>query len=476
MSFFLLIVIAFDNQLEGTIPSEFGKATLLRILHLTQNSLTGTIPNELENIQFQRLYLEDNFLSGTIPNISASELLYLRNNSLTGTIPLSIFNSEMMRLALDNNQLIGEVNQAFCDNLTTLEDFDDVLDLYVDDSTWFLDEPLVTCPCCDDVGCHIWNNDNIIIVGGTRKPSCPASNVFNSDFYERFIVSDNIANVSHFAGLGNGVEGEMDLCLSPTGCFSLKYNIVDSKEDRKKRWDKKYKLGYSSASKSLQEHDTCDSVEVCGVSIGPDHPKRTALNHLTQIALSDLSVLDKPSLPEYKALCWIITQDPMFHDHSVCDGTLLQRYVMVLFYFSFQWSFGFDGLDPVHTCDWPGVECDPLNKYVEHIEISGKSLEGSLVSEIGLLTRLKTLVLSHNSLLGTIDPSIFEYMPDLEVFDVSFNEIVGRVPNTLFQSLRIEEIILSHNLLHGQLPDDIEYSNSISELYMYTFASIFVSG
>ena len=48
--------------------------------------------------------------------------------------------------------------------------------------------------------------------------------------------------------------------------------------------------------------------------------------------MSDLSILDDPSLPEYKALCWIMTEDTLFHDYDVCDGTLLQRYVMALFY------------------------------------------------------------------------------------------------------------------------------------------------
>ena len=399
-------------------------------------------------------------MTGTIPNIHARHTVLLPHNLLSGTIPDSMLNLSLTNFILHDNNLSGEIPRDLCSKVDLLA---------VDDSSWFLDEPLITCPCCDKAKCNMWHNDEINIVGGTRKPHCPKSNIFKRNIFEFYEITDDVANVRIKDFIGLAIEGEMNLCLSPTGCFTLKHDIVNGKNDLDETWDKEYKVGLSSASKTLEERETCDAVDVCGVLFGPDHPKRMRLNHLTHVILPDLSILDDPLLPEYKALCWIMTQDLMFHDYDVCDGKLLQRYIMAFFYYSFQRSFGFDALRPVHTCEWHGVRCDPDDKFIEHIDFSSNGLEGTFVTEIGLLTRLKTLVLSHNSLGGTIDPITFEFLPNLEVFNISSNTFRGTLPKTLVQLPQIEEIIFSNNLIVGELPGDIEYSKSISELFLNIF-------
>ena len=148
-----MIVWGFKNQFTGTIPSTLNKATLLRELLLGSNRLTGTIPNEFENIQFDTFNLEHNLLVGTIPNITATAIAKFDMNSFTGTIPKSIFNSSVWKLFFDNNELVGEVAQPFCDRRAS-----EMIFFQVDDSAWFLDEPLVTCPCCSDEDCHMWKN------------------------------------------------------------------------------------------------------------------------------------------------------------------------------------------------------------------------------------------------------------------------------------------------------------------------------
>ena len=419
----------------------------------------------MENNQLDIIVLSDNLLTGPLPNLNVRRGIYLYNNFLTGTIPESIFNPSMSRFDLSNNKLLGEVPQDFCDNMPFVQQFPGVHDLFVDHSTWFLNEPFVSCPCCDDLKCHIWKNKEISMTGSARKTSCPKSNIFKKEVFELFVIEDTVANVSDFEFFGVGIVGETDLCLSPTGCFDLKHDVVGGRNDLTLTWDREYKLGYSSVSKTLTVQNTCDAVDICGILIGPDHPKRMGLNHLTHVAVPDLSILDDSSLPEYKALCWIMTQDTMFHDYDICDGTLLQRYIMALFFFSFQKSFVFDTLWPTHTCEWQGVTCDPLNKYIEHLVFSNRKLHGSFITEIRLLTRLKTLVLNNNFLVGTIDSSTFEHMPNLELFDVGANEIGGTIPKTMFQLPQIEQIVLSNNVMVGELPADIEYSKSISKFY-----------
>lgn len=378
-------------------------------------------------------------------------------------IPESIFNSNITGLKLEDNLLVGDVPQAFCEDFKPNENVQGTWDLIVDYSTWFVDEPLVTCPCCDNSICYMWKHDDKNIVGGTRKPSCPKTNIFQKEYYERFVVHDDVTNATEFKELAWGQSKELDLCLSPTGCYSVRYDIVGGINDHSQTFDREYKLAYSSSSRTLVEQESCDVFEICGIPFGPEHPKRVGLNHLTHLVLPDLSFLLDSSLPEYKALCWIMTEDPNFSDFDVCDGTLMQRYVMVRFYYSFENVFDLELLKSRHTCEWPGVTCNSFNKFIEHLDFSGMGLKGNFVTEIGLLTRLKTFNLRDNEVEGEIDDFMFEYMPQLEIFDVSFNEIGGTVPKMLLQLPQIKDIVLSHNLFLGDLPKDIEYSNSIKK-------------
>lgn len=451
-----------NNKHTGKIPSELGSAQLLWMIDLGHNALTGTIPTELANISMilDEVRFNDNFLTGPFPELQPKGVLYLNNNTLTGSIPPSIFNLSISGLKINDNDVTGEVTEAFCDNLSFVEGFDGVFDLWVDDSAWFIDRPLVICPCCDDVNCHMWEFQDIPIVGGTRRPSCPASNSFKREIYERFIIIDDVAQVTHGEGIGKGIAGTLDLCLSPTGCFSVKHEVEDGRDDGDITWDREYTVVFSNNSRTLEEKDTCDAVMICGESIGPEDPRRTGLNHLTHILLSDLSFLDRPNFPEYQALCWLMRNDTLYENYNVCDGTLLQRYVMALLYYTYKASIGFETLEPIDTCLWPGVTCDPRGRFVEELDLSGKGLKGHLVTELGLLTRLRKIDLSNNKLQGIFDEKIFEYLPNLETFNVSFNKFGGGIPHGLLILPKIERIDLSNNLLVGVMPT-LAYSQSI---------------
>ena len=87
----------YANHITGTIPTQFGDLTHLKILDLDRNSLTGTIPEELYAakglIEFD---LNENNLTGTISTLIGTltdlEFLQLFGNRLSGTIPEVIGN------------------------------------------------------------------------------------------------------------------------------------------------------------------------------------------------------------------------------------------------------------------------------------------------------------------------------------------------------------------------------------------------
>lgn len=104
-----------NNQITGPIPNEIGNLAALTNLILWNNQLTGSIPNSIGNcIKLSTLSLSVNKLSGSIPNQLGNcnnlNYLFLRNNQLTGTIPKELGNCvSLIELTLSTNQLTGSI-------------------------------------------------------------------------------------------------------------------------------------------------------------------------------------------------------------------------------------------------------------------------------------------------------------------------------------------------------------------------------
>ena len=111
------------NQLTGSVPN-FTKLTNLKYLYLQFNQLTGIIPNFDKLTYLNQLFLHYNQLTGSIPNFNKLPnlaQLYLCNNQLTGSIPNFDNLPSIWQLLLFNNQLTGLVpNFDKLPNLTQL--------------------------------------------------------------------------------------------------------------------------------------------------------------------------------------------------------------------------------------------------------------------------------------------------------------------------------------------------------------------
>jgi Leucine-rich repeat (LRR) protein len=105
-----------------------GNLTSLQVLELYNNSISGTILEELQGLHnLSYMDSQKNFLSGSIPESlfnSTPLLSYLNldNNSLSGMITHSIGSLPMLQaLGLQANQLSGMVPQAIF-NMSTLQE------------------------------------------------------------------------------------------------------------------------------------------------------------------------------------------------------------------------------------------------------------------------------------------------------------------------------------------------------------------
>ena len=86
------------NEIVGTIPTQFGNLTHLRILDLDENGLTGSTPEEIYVTAkgMEQFDLDSNLLTGTISTLigTITDLVFVQlfNNTIGGTIPTEMAN------------------------------------------------------------------------------------------------------------------------------------------------------------------------------------------------------------------------------------------------------------------------------------------------------------------------------------------------------------------------------------------------
>jgi len=382
-------------------------------------------------------------LSGTISdsfqNSHNLTTIDLSSNLFTGTIPSSIWALDNLReINLKDNMFKGEVAIDDCSKYDVLG---------IDNSMWLDDKPIIDCTCCDIEECHVWE-----ITGTKAQTPCPLSNSYSFKFYNLYRIKDihsrSIQSRGKFAKFD-----EAQVCLSPTGCYTFSYRDET-------RTTVEYDRMFSSDSNNLVRNGQCSDVSICGVDFSSSDPRRVMLNHLTQTV--DVDIMNPNSI-KHQSLCWILTEDNLIDAYNVCDGSLLQRYVIATFYLSTGFVSNLKELGSKDTCEWAGIKCNENGKFVEEISLRATFLNGSIIKEIGYLSHLKVLDLSQNNLGGIIDPFIIEHLPNLEIFSIEDNFIKGELPKDLFSTPKLREIRVKNNLFTGSLPDSIQYSKDLGE-------------
>lgn len=178
--------------------------------------------------------------------------------------------------------------------------------------------------------------------------------------------------------------------------------------------------------------------------------------------------------------------------HSANDAQILDERVPLLSFMSEITS------DPEHAltnwnasdvslCKWSGVGCN-MNKnrvielnlshkslrgtispalfalsQLEILDLSGNFLHGWIPPEIGSLRHLKELSLSSNSLQGNIPPQVGS-LNQLVYLNLGSNKLDGQIPASLFcnASSSLQYLDLSNNSLTGELP--LQNQCALSEL------------
>ena len=450
-----------ENSLVGTLPDELGNLTSLEKLYLGVNALSGSIPASLGSLtNLQVLSLYNNQLSGTIPNLgnlASLTLLSLYNNELRGQIPDSLGNlTSLTLLSLYDNELTGQIPDSLSnlDSLTHLYLSSNALSGTIPDSlgnlanlqSLYLSSNALSGTIQDSLGnlanlqsLHLWDND----LSGTIPDSL--GNLAN---LQSLHLSDNDLSGGLPTSLGN---------LTRLHTLNISNNNFDGPIPDLSRlsnlqwvylWDNQLSGEFPAtlASRSslkelwLNRNALSGTIPDLGALTNLTHlylnhnqlsgaiPSLSSLTSLVELSLSSNQLSGAiPSLSSLGSLKYL------YLDHNALSGTIPNLSSLT----------------------------NLTRLYLDHNQLSG-----AIPAWLGDLTTLTDLSLDTNELDGTI-PDLSRLV-NLIFLSLRNNALTGEIPAWLGQLTRLQRLYLSANQLSGDFPAAL---GSLTELNVARFAS-----
>ncbi|KAK8928869.1 putative inactive receptor kinase [Platanthera zijinensis] len=116
-------------------------------------------------------------------------------------------------------------------------------------------------------------------------------------------------------------------------------------------------------------------------------------------------------------------------------------------------------------CSFSGILCwNPQENRILSVELSSRSLTGSIPPALQFCRGATTLDLSGNSLTGSIPTTLCDWLPFLVNLDLSGNGLSGPIPPELSNCIFLNKLILSSNSLSGQIPASLSSLDRLKEL------------
>jgi len=106
------------------------------------------------------------------------------------------------------------------------------------------------------------------------------------------------------------------------------------------------------------------------------------------------------------------------------------------------------------VCSWVGVTCDDRHGRVHSLNLTNMGLRGTVSPNLGNLSFLVTLDLSHNTFVGQFPKEICR-LRRLKFLEISNNEFNGGVPTKLGDLSQLQHLYIAANNFSGLIPQSI---------------------
>ncbi|GMN63660.1 hypothetical protein TIFTF001_032734 [Ficus carica] len=131
--------------------------------------------------------------------------------------------------------------------------------------------------------------------------------------------------------------------------------------------------------------------------------------------------------------------------------------------------------DVAHVCNWSGVRCNEDENRVVELDLSGRSLRGTISPALGNLSSLNILDLSINFFEGHI-PRELGSLFDLKQLSLSTNLLGGNIPFELGFLHKLVYLDLGTNRLNGRIPFSLFCNESSDSLQYIDLSNNSLSG
>ncbi|KAJ6346876.1 hypothetical protein OIU76_003541 [Salix suchowensis] len=412
----LTVLSLSGNHLTGTLPpSFFSNCTSLANIDLSQNLLTGQIPEEIGNCPgIWNLNLYNNQFTGELPaslaNISELYNIDVEYNNLTGELPGNILGKlySVVSLHLSYNNMFSHNHNTNLEpfftalaNCTELEELEmagmnlggrlpsSIGRLSVNLDTMLLQENRISGMIPSEIA-HLSNLTVLNLTSNSLNGTIPAE-INQMSSLEQLFLSHNLLTGSIPAALGQ---------LPRLGLLDLSNNQLSGAIP-------------SSLGNLVRLSFMFLNNNLLSGTIPP------TLGQCTDLSKLDLSYNKLTgSIPtEISGIREIRRYLNLSHNHL--DGPL-------------------------------PIELSKLEN-VEEIDVSSNNLSGSVFFQISSCIAAKLINFSHNSIEGHLPDSLGD-LKNLESFDVSGNHLSGGIPTSLNRIQSLSFLNLSFNNFAGVIP------------------------
>ncbi|KAI4388835.1 hypothetical protein MLD38_001129 [Melastoma candidum] len=428
------------NYIAGPIPVEVTNCTNLRVLNLTGNSFTGTVPDLSGLKGLQVLDLSANYLSGEFPSwvgrLTGLVSLGLGDNDYNkGWIPDSLGNLKNLNwLYLGSSNFIGEIPESIF-NLTQLG----TLDLSRNKISGNFPKLITKLQ-------NIWK---IELYRNNLTGSLPAE-LAELNLLQEFDVSDNylsgelpsalgnLKNLTVFQLFDNHFSGEL-----PVGFGDLKHLKGFSI----------YRNNFTGQfPTNFGQYSPLNSIDISENGFFGPFPRYLCTNGKLEFLLA-LDNNFSGEFPGSYADCKTLKRLRVSQNHlsgAIINGNWALPQAEMVDFSDNEFTGGISS-DVGHSSE------------MKQLLLQNNHFTGELPAEIGKLTSLEKLDLSNNSFLGNI-PAEIGNLGRLWSLHFEGNRFNGPIPGDIGKCSKLVDLNLALNSLSGSIPSSISQMSSLNSV------------